>query len=587
MRRLTLPLLAVGLTALVLGSTLGLGAWALVGAQRAEAARHREVAFRLFDAMEAELSDLVAAEEARSFLEYRAYYVPARSAKLGSVARSPLADGAVHPAVLGYFQQDPDGTISSPEALRDNELGLAAQEGWAPPVEAEDKLTALREVLADVEWGPLAGVATRGVPGPVPRPVGSKVDVLNSLGSASRQDRVARNEKLGSANLQVYQSDRPVQQQVVQLPGAASDHDFDVSVSPLRGQRVDGRLVLAREVRIEGDVTRQGFVVDPERLADWLDQRVVMAAGLSQEVTLTWDGSEPDGAYVFDHRFAPPFEALAVRAGLQTISGVRGYEQGLLQVLGLGLLGLLVLVGGALTWAVRAELEYARRRQDFVAAVSHELKTPLTSIRMYAEMLRDGMVPSADRQHTYHATITTEAERLSRLIDNVLELSRVEQGRARPAPVVGPVGPVIDDALAMLRPHAAAVGVELVVDVASGLPPVAIDRDGLIQVLVNLVDNAVKFGGQGTVRLRVAPEGGGAVLVVRDEGPGVPRAQLRRIFEPFFRGERELTRTTRGTGIGLALVRTLVEEMGGRVSAANHPEGGLEVRVHLVGAAGG
>ena len=105
---------------------------------------------------------------------------------------------------------------------------------------------------------------------------------------------------------------------------------------------------------------------------------------------------------------------------------------------------LVAILGGGfgLYRAVRTQLEYARRRSDFVAAVSHELKTPLTTIRMYGEMLRDGMVPTSERQRAYHHTITMESDRLGRLIANVLELARLERGGARPVEVVGAVEPV-------------------------------------------------------------------------------------------------------------------------------------------------
>jgi two-component system phosphate regulon sensor histidine kinase PhoR len=116
-----------------------------------------------------------------------------------------------------------------------------------------------------------------------------------------------------------------------------------------------------------------------------------------------------------------------------------------------------------------------------------------------------------------------------------------------------------------VRPHATAAGFRLEVVADPGLPPVRLDRDGLVQVLVNLVDNAVKFTADGERRVvfTLRARGGGVALSVRDFGPGVPEDQLARVFEPFWRGERELVRRTRGTGIGLALVRGLAAGMGG------------------------
>ena len=250
-----------------------------------------------------------------------------------------------------------------------------------------------------------------------------------------------------------------------------------------------------------------------------------------------------------------------------------------------------VLVAGltVLQRAVTTTVSYAEQRNDFVSAVTHELRTPLTTIRMYAEMLRDGMVPDPAKQRAYHATITSESERLSRLIGNVLELARMEKGQQRAEPVVGDVGPIVQQVVDSLRPHAEAHGVGLELEVPDDLQPARVDCDALVQVLFNLIDNAVKFGkpkaGERSV-VRVALEAGsdGVAVHVRDEGPGVPKQQLPLIFEAFYRGERELTRTTKGTGIGLALVAGLVADMGGRVRARNRDGGGLEVTVELAAA---
>jgi len=590
---LRLPLLASLLAAVVVGSTAGLLGWAMAGARRAEAARHRDIAQRVFDAMEAELSDLVTQEEARSFLEYRAYYVPQQS-KLANPVRSPLAEGGDNPLVQDYFQVEADGALTTPSVLRDNELAWASEEGWTPPATAAEELRELEEAVALVaprpekmSWSMPSPRSIRPAPVPEPPPARpqqpgpSSVDLLNKLGSAKRGNRKAQAVQTNPANLQVYNAEPVPEAQAVQTLDGGTLPTADVLVSPLRGRRQGDDLVLFRRVHLDGEVTTQGFVVDLDSMRDHLQQRVLGATGLDEHVELAWTGEAPSGRWVFTHRFAAPFDTVTVSAGMEPIPGVTGVEEGLLQGVAVLLAGLLVVVGGALVWAVRSELAYAARRQDFVAAVSHELRTPLTSIRMYAEMLRDGMVPDPQRQHTYHETITSEAERLSRLIGNVLELSRLEKGRAQPEAVAGELAPLVADAVATLTPHAAAQGVSFVVEVPDGLPPVKVEPDALLQVLVNLMDNAVKFGGPGEVHL-VAEDGrDGVILRVRDGGPGVPRRQLSQIFEPFYRGERELTRTTKGTGIGLALVRGLVRGMGGEVSARNHPDGGLEVALRL------
>jgi len=256
-----------------------------------------------------------------------------------------------------------------------------------------------------------------------------------------------------------------------------------------------------------------------------------------------------------------------------------------LVALGVGALAL----GLVAAWrTISAELHFAERRSNFVAAVSHELKTPLTAIRMYAEMLRDGMVPSEEKRQSYLASITAEAERLSRLIGNVLEFSRLERGARKTEPRRADPTPLLREAAALLRPHAEGAGFRVAFEVEPALPAVRFERDALLQVLFNLVDNAVKYGhgGEAVVELAARAAGADVEIRVRDHGPGVAPEHLGRIREPFYRGEDELTRRSQGSGIGLALVAGLIEEMGGTLSLGNAAGGGFEAVVRLRGEAG-
>src|SRR5262249_15255446 len=167
---------------------------------------------------------------------------------------------------------------------------------------------------------------------------------------------------------------------------------------------------------------------------------------------------------------------------------------------------------------VSVVVSYAERRQSFVAAVSHELKTPLTAIRMYGEMLRDGMVSSEAKRDEYYRHITTESERLSRLINNVLEFARLEKGTRDVSLVVGAVSPVVDELAQLVSPHLASHGMTLQVTQDPDLPPARFERDALMQVLWNLVDNAVKYGGNGAekrIELRCMHDNGNVVIRVR------------------------------------------------------------------------
>ncbi|HEX4353449.1 MAG TPA: HAMP domain-containing sensor histidine kinase [Polyangiales bacterium] len=341
---------------------------------------------------------------------------------------------------------------------------------------------------------------------------------------------------------------------------------------------------------------REGFVVDADALLDTLRNRVLEEQGLGNLARVTALAPEPaergrsldtsasrfHAAYTFKHHFAAPFEAMEARLDLAPLDDEGAFD--LLFRLS-ALLALAVVLGlYALYRMVAVQVRFAERRNNFVAAVSHELKTPLTAIRMYGEMLRDGMLDDDAKRQEYYVTITSETERLSRLINNVLELSLLERSERPIQMVVGDVGLVVREVVDVFRPHAEREGFKLELIVEPALAAAQFDRDALTQVLFNLLDNALKYGRarEPTIVVRCAASArAGVRLSVSDRGPGVDDDQLEAIFEPFYRAQNELTRTQKGTGIGLALVRGLVERMRGTVEGHNlHP--GFEVAVTLV-----
>lgn len=584
----------VGLAGVVLVGVGWLVVHALAGASAAEADRHRAVAERLFDELEGELSAIVAREESRSFLEYRYFYVPEDNAYDPALVLSELSRVPDDPSIVGWFQVDPGNVVSTPLVPRDNEVRLANATGsWTGDPAAVGVQNEITQVLAALPgWSEparpepkLVERPTQVAVMPVPMPGSS---LLLNRGSSKRSDRQAQVVSTKQVNIESFNTnDEPVDNLVQQQRAAPPqlNPDVDVVVSPISGLRRDNHLVLHRIVKTnEGVEHRQGVVLRIDALVEKLERTALDGSELRPYVHLAWDGAPALALpYRYDHRFAEPFTSLRVMASMDRVPALIGREASTVRWLA-GVVLVAILGGGlGLYRAVRTQLEYARRRSDFVAAVSHELKTPLTTIRMYAEMLRDGMVPTSERQRAYHHTITMESDRLGRLIANVLELARLERGGARPVEVVGAVEPVLREAVDIVRPHAERAGFTIRIHAAPDLPPARIDRDALVQIVVNLVDNAVKFAvdGERNIELTLTAAGERVLLRVRDHGPGVPRSHLRKVFDPFWRGERELTRKTRGTGIGLALVRGLAEQMGGRVTAGNHPDGGFQVSVLL------
>jgi len=216
-----------------------------------------------------------------------------------------------------------------------------------------------------------------------------------------------------------------------------------------------------------------------------------------------------------------------------------------------------------------AQLRAARQMQtDFVANVSHELRTPLTAVKGTVETLRDGAMDDPAVRDRFLETVENETDRLVRLVNDLLILSRADSDaldlRRRPLDVAH----LAQTTAARLEPQAAARGLALAVEAEPGLPPALADADRIEQVLVNLLDNAVKYSrapGRIDVLVGRADSAGQLCVQVRDEGIGIPAADLPRIGERFYRADRARSREEGGSGLGLAIARALVEAHGGRL----------------------
>ena len=225
-------------------------------------------------------------------------------------------------------------------------------------------------------------------------------------------------------------------------------------------------------------------------------------------------------------------------------------------------------------------------RADFVANVSHELRTPLTAIRGYAETLLGGALDDRGRAMQFLQVIERHSERLSRLIDDLLTLSDLELGRTELHPEPFELAGIVEGVLEVLQPKAEGKGIDLRMDVPEDLPPVLVDRDQIEQVLINLIDNAIKYTPAGG-RVRVsaaarANEDRGAVEIrVVDSGIGIPEKDIPRLTERFFRVDRARSRELGGTGLGLAIVKHIVQAHGGSLAIESRPQQGTTVRVGL------
>jgi signal transduction histidine kinase len=231
------------------------------------------------------------------------------------------------------------------------------------------------------------------------------------------------------------------------------------------------------------------------------------------------------------------------------------------------------LFGAYLLWRdVRREVLMARLRSQFVSSVSHELKTPLTAIRMFAETLRLGRSKDPAAQAEYLDTIVNESERLTRLLNNVLDFSKIEQGRRIYHPAPASLAEIVRAAARAMEYPLKQQGFALDIRVDEGLPDVRVDRDAIEQAVLNLLSNAMKYSGESrTIGLGVGRENDRAVVQVVDKGIGIDPKDQERIFEEFYRVPSRENHSLPGTGLGLSLVAHIAKAHGGSVRVESSP----------------
>jgi len=254
-----------------------------------------------------------------------------------------------------------------------------------------------------------------------------------------------------------------------------------------------------------------------------------------------------------------------------------------LLVAGFCVMALLVLAGSYFIGrAVSRELEVARMQSDFVSAVSHEFRTPLTSLCQFTELLAKGRVPSEERRQQFYEVLARESQRLRRLVEGLLDFGRLEAGalryhfeRLEPADLLGQL-------VAEFRQEADLGGRQVLVSVNGSVPAIRADREAVSCVLWNLLDNAVKYSPEGsTIRVDLAPAGRRVTIAVRDQGAGISRAEQKRIFQKFVRGAAAKERSVQGTGVGLAVARRIVRAHGGDITVESEPGRGSTFTVSL------
>ncbi len=641
--------------------------------------QHRLMAEELADRIRNRISLAVAQEEARGFADY-SFLVVAGDPAANYVERSPLSAFPVSntlPGVIGYFQVDSQGVLSTPllpqsgtdaatfgigsrelqqrqalagsihQILSSNRLvrSPAAADDAAGAIAALEDLPA-ESVAPTRQAAPLDNAISSFSKREAEIPAQAGFDRLNKAAPASKivkkQKSATTLGKVDDLRLEKRYAQEAEEQKAVEedadrrrkddaaraarrelssiaeirqaepMPQMAADEiappttgirvrTFESEIDPLEFSRLEsGHFVLFRKVWRDEQRYIQGVLIDQQPFLRGMIESVFNETALAQvsDLIIAFQGEvvadfgeqptpaagrsdELRGALLLQTQLNAPMGDLHLIFSLNRLPA--GAEAPLITWVAVILT--LVLIGG-FVFMYRlgvGQIRLARQQQDFVSAVSHELKTPLTSIRMYGEMLREGWA-SEEKKREYYDYIHNESERLSRLINNVLQLARMTRNdlQIQSSPVS--VAELIDMLRSKVASQVEQAGYTLTVDCPEDVASRAIDidKDYFTQIVINLVDNAVKFSAKSEKRAidigcrRL--QDGAIGFTIRDYGPGIAKDQMKKIFRLFYRSENELTRETVGTGIGLALVNQLTTAMNGKVDVVN-VDPGAEFRI--------
>jgi signal transduction histidine kinase len=307
--------------------------------------------------------------------------------------------------------------------------------------------------------------------------------------------------------------------------------------------------------------------------------------------------ARPDGTAIYetaptpDQRFEvsrrmekPAFRGLQLYLRYRQVSieqDVNRWKMGTLALI--GFIDLMLGAGLFLVYSnVRREMHLSRLKNDFVANVSHELKTPLALIRLFAETLELGRVPGEEKARQYYRVINKESQRLTQLINNILDFSRIEAGRKEYRFAPTDVARIVQDVVDAYRFQIEQQGFSLDVKLAEDLPEVPADKEALAQAVLNLVNNAIKYSRDDKyLSLEVKRQDGRVLLSISDRGIGIAKTEQRKIFDKFYRAEDSLVHETKGSGLGLALVHHIMEAHGGEVVVDSTPGRGSRFTLAL------
>jgi len=571
------------------------------------------------------ISDALSKEEARPDTDYT-FFVLAGTPEARFVQRSDLSKYPVESSfsgIIGYFQIDETGQFSTPvlpsahvqSEVQPQLYGISAQENK----QRSNLEQQVMKILSGSQWNDQGEVAERKYSTKINQELSIDENIIVKEKDAKKQQEfsdtevakkskgklTASKKELKSSRKSRLEKNYSPQQSLVDEEQQAKrlERDkiqislFESEIEPFRLNLLDdGHLVIYRYVWRDNKRLIQGAVLSAKLFAEESIYKLFKASTLVNvmQLDLFFDDRPllnervREAPYRMDYRFSSESEYLLkiglseplnqLSLGFRLVKIPANAGQSFILMTAACLLIVLIIGTYFLYRVAIRQSNLVQQQQDFVSSVSHELKTPLTSIRMYGEILKQGWV-SDEKRKEYYDYIYSESERLSRLIANVLQISKVNHNALELTLVAHQISELASLIKSKVDSQISQSGFDLNIEVCDELEQqcLSVDPDAFVQIVINLVDNAIKYAAKAEkkqidIQFKVA-RNNKIEISVRDFGPGISKNHMKNIFELFYRSGSELTRETAGTGIGLALVKELCLAMGGKISALNHQKG--------------
>ena len=559
---------------------------------------YKEHAFLVLQMLNQRFVDDMTIEDQRSYSEYRFIravpVIGGEEITLSELANFPIRSH--FKGIVGHFQMDPDGTLRTP-ILPDGVLEKI-------PMSDRNKREAVLYKIQTILMKQNFRIGELNNNRPQPRDsIESVLDQIykQDLGlnaNKSQKKSAAKREKRFEQTSEKESFAFNVESTQMDAFGLLrtnidTTHVMEVEIEPFQATFDNTHIIFYRNVKRGTEIFVQGFIVELRTYLTSLvmneikfypqEQNLILEFTNRDNLLLSYGERNNSSTVLLTAPLPSPLANITLNMYVTPKQSAPG--SGILLFLGIAML---VVLGGGLFCIYKltqSQLALASKRQDFVSAVSHELKTPLTAIRMYAELLQNSWVANEEKRQKYYNQIASETERLTRLIQNVLNLSKLDGNRWNVQLRRDRPKGVLDDFVATYSKNVEKQGFELTVSSDTDVKDITLmmDRDAIMQILMNLVDNSLKFSKNADykmINIELRLKDTDLYLAVRDYGPGIPQSELTKVFQEFYRVENEMTRQTSGTGIGLSMVKKLCTLTNMKIELEN-ANPGLRTKIHF------